>query len=332
MSEAVKVTIPDALDEAPCGYITATSDGTLLEANRTFLAWVGLDLDGVRGRKFQQFLTAPGRIYYETHIGPLLRMQGQVREISCEIVRPGAEPKPVLMNALLSQGDQRALTVLLFDSTDRRRYEQELLRGRRLAESATHTERAARDEAERANRAKDDILALVSHELRTPISAILGWAQVLKKKANADPDIERVSEVIERNTKLLGRLVDDLLDMSRVVSGKLRLDVQRVQLATAIEAAVETVQPAAIARDVRLGKVLDPSITVAGDPGRLQQVFWNLLSNAVKFTPHGGSVTVSMERVNSHVEISVRDTGQGMSAEILGHVFERFRQSQSEST
>jgi signal transduction histidine kinase len=332
MPEDGLVSIPDALDDAPCGYVTALPNGMLLAANRTFLSWVGLDLQTATQRKLQQFLTAAGRIYYDTHVGPLLQMQGAVREIACEIARPGADAKPVLMNAVLTQTEPRQLKVLFFDSTDRRRYEQELLRARRIAEGATQTEREARDEAERANRAKDDVLALVSHELRTPISAILGWAQVLRKKANADPDIERVSEVIERNTKLLGRLVDDLLDMSRIVSGKLRLDVQRVELADAIDAALETVQAAALAREVRLVKVLDPSVVVAGDPGRLQQVFWNLLSNAVKFTPKGGAVTVSMQRINSHVEVRLRDTGQGMSAEILGHVFERFRQSRSEGT
>ncbi|MBV8740614.1 MAG: response regulator, partial [Sinobacteraceae bacterium] len=187
-------------------------------------------------------------------------------------------------------------------------------------------------DAERANRAKDDILALVSHELRTPLSAILGWTQVLRRKWGAHPDIEQGLAVIERNMRLQVRLVDDLLDMSRIIAGKLRLDVQQVTLAETIEAALQTVEPAAIARGVRLHRVLDSSAQVAGDPGRLQQVFWNLLTNGVKFTPQGGAVTISMERIDSQVEIRVRDTGQGMSAELLAHVFERFHQSASEPT
>src|SRR6202012_5820658 len=128
-------------------------------------------------------------------------------------------------------------------------------------------------------RAKDEFLAMVSHELRTPLSVILGWSQILRKKAIGNPDVEHAVSVIERNVQSQMRLVDDLLDMGRIVSGKLRLDVQRVGLAGVIETALETTEPAAIARDIRLQKLLDPGAVVAGDPGRLQQVFWNLLSN-----------------------------------------------------
>jgi len=328
----VGAAIPEALDEAPCGYVVATPDGGIVAANRPFREWVGHDAESIRDRKLPELLTGAGRIYFETHVRPLLLMQHQVREIALDIARPSGDPLPVLMNAVLSHAEPRLMTVLLFDATDRRRYEQELLKARRIADAATQTERLARDEAERANRTKDEFLALASHELRTPISAILGWAQVLKNKAGGDPDIARVAEVVERNTKLLGRLVDDLLDMSRIVAGKLRLDVQRVELALPIEAALETVQPAALARGVRLATVLDSDVLVSGDPGRLQQVFWNLLSNAVKFTPSGGSVTVTMARVDSHVEVGVCDTGQGMRPEILEQVFERFRQSNAEGT
>jgi CheY-like chemotaxis protein len=217
----------------------------------------------------------------------------------------------------------------VFDATDRRQYEKELLQARRAAERATLVERAAREESERANRAKDEFLALVSHELRTPLSAILGWSQILRKRNTDNPDIERGLDIIERNTRLQVRLVDDLLDMSRIISGKIRLDVQRVDLANVVEAALEIARPAAQARGVQLQSILDSSVMVSGDPGRLQQVFWNLLSNAVKFTPKGGSVRVVMERVNSHIEVSVVDTGQGMSPELIAHVFERFRQSAS---
>jgi CheY-like chemotaxis protein len=134
-------------------------------------------------------------------------------------------------------------------------------------------------------------------------------------------------DVIERNTKLQARLIDDLLDMSRMAAGKLRMDVQDVLLAEVIESAMETVAPSAHARQVRMQKILDPTVRVSGDPGRLQQVFWNLLSNAIKFTPKDGFVRVTMQRVNSHIEIQVADSGQGMDAEFLTQAFDKFRQS-----
>jgi signal transduction histidine kinase/ActR/RegA family two-component response regulator len=237
---------------------------------------------------------------------------------------------PVGLNAAQARdnaGSPDHLRILVFESSARRQYERELLLSRKIAEEARQTERLAREQAQRASRAKDDFLALVSHELRSPLSAILGWTQVLKRMA---PDKERLDqglEVIERNTKMQSRLVEDLLDMSRMVAGKLRMDVQEVPLAEVIDAAFETVAPSAQARGVRLQKILDPAIRVSGDPGRLQQVFWNLLSNAIKFTPADGFVRVVMERVDSHVEVHVVDSGQGMSQDVLTHAFERFRQS-----
>ncbi len=189
------------------------------------------------------------------------------------------------------------------------------------------SERTARAEAERANRLKDEFLATVSHELRTPLNAILGYAQLLRRKAE-EPDLARGLEVIERNARVQAGIIDDLLDMSRIVSGKLRLDVQAVDLTQVIEAAVQTVSPAAQAREIRLAKTLDPLAgPVSGDPARLQQVVWNLLANAVKFTPKGGRVQVVLSRVNSHVEIAVSDTGRGIAPEFLPYVFDKFRQS-----
>jgi CheY-like chemotaxis protein len=172
----------------------------------------------------------------------------------------------------------------------------------------------------------------VSHELRTPLNAILGWAQLLRRQAAGYADLAEGLSVIERNTHVQVRLVDDLLDVGRITSGKMRLDVQRVRLAGVVEAALETARPAAEAKGVRLRQVLDPSVAVAGDPARLQQVFWNLFSNAVKFTPRGGLVRVILERVNSHVEVSVADSGQGMTPAFLAHAFERFSQSDAATT
>jgi PAS domain S-box-containing protein len=194
-------------------------------------------------------------------------------------------------------------------------------------------ERAARGEAERANRVKDEFLATVSHELRTPLNAILGWASLLQKQVNDPVKLKEGLTVIERNSRVQARIVDDLLDVSRVIAGKVRLDVQRVELPSVIDAALDGVRPAADAKGIRLQRVLDPLAgPVKGDPGRLQQIVWNLLSNAIKFTPRQGHVQVSLERVNSHLEITVTDSGQGIAPEFLPHIFERFRQADSSMT
>ena len=328
--------LDDLFDNAPCGYLTANADGLIVKVNDTFLSLTGLVRENLVGvKRFSDLLTVPGRIYYETHVAPLLQMQSFVREVAFDMARPGSTALPVLVNLvqkLRSDAPTAVIRIIVFVAADRRTYEHEMLFARRTAEQATQTERLAREESERANRAKDEFLALVSHELRTPLSAILGWTQILKKRNAGNVEISHGLEVIERNTRLQVRLVDDLLDMSRIVAGKVRLDVQRVNLAAIVEAAIETARPAAQARAIALRTILDPSIVVAGDPGRLQQVFWNLFSNAIKFTPKDGSVRVVMARVNSHIEVSVIDSGQGMGANLIGHVFERFRQSVSTAT
>ncbi len=200
-------------------------------------------------------------------------------------------------------------------------------------ERALAQERAARAEAEAANRAKDVFLATVSHELRTPLSPILAWARMLREGKLDDEKSRQALLTIERNAHSQARLIEDLLDVSRIVSGKLRLQVRPVALAPIVEAAVEVVRTAAEAKGIRLQAVLDPDTgSVAGDPDRLQQVVWNLLSNAVKFTAKGGRVQVMLERVNSHVEIAVSDTGQGIGPEFLPYIFERFRQEDTSFT
>jgi PAS domain S-box-containing protein len=194
-------------------------------------------------------------------------------------------------------------------------------------------ERHARAGAERASQMKDEFLATLSHELRTPLNAILGWSQILSGGARNEEDLAEGIKTIERNARAQTTIIEDLLDMSRIISGKVRLDVQRVDLSTVMQAASDTVKPAADAKGIRVQLVLDPMAgPVSGDPNRLQQVFWNLLTNAVKFTPRGGRVQVLLERVNSHLEVSVTDTGDGIAPEFLPHVFERFRQADGSTT
>jgi len=195
------------------------------------------------------------------------------------------------------------------------------------------SERAARSAAERMSEMKDLFLANLSHELRTPLNAIVGWCQVLRRGAKQDADYQKGLETIERNARVQTQLIEDLLDMSRITSGKLRLDIQSTWPVSFIEAAIETVRPAADAKEIRIEKRLDPAAgPISGDPGRLQQIIWNLLSNAIKFTPKGGKVRVVLERIDSHIEIHVTDTGVGIEPQFLAHVFERFRQADASST
>lgn len=194
-------------------------------------------------------------------------------------------------------------------------------------------EQAARAEAEKLNRLKDEFISTVSHELRTPLNAILGWANILRTTKVDEARMHRALETIERNARSQSQLIDDLLDISRIITGKIRLNVRAVDLSPVIEAAIETVQPAADAKTIRLQSVLDPAAgPVLGDSERLQQIVWNLLSNAVKFTPKGGRVQICLQRINSHVEIIVADNGQGISADFLPYVFDRFRQADNSIT
>jgi PAS domain S-box-containing protein len=196
-------------------------------------------------------------------------------------------------------------------------------------EEILDAERNARIAAQRATRMKDEFLATLSHELRTPLSSILGWTQVLLRAKPDDKrlDVPRAIEVIDRNARAQVQLIDDLLDLNRIMTGKMRLDLQQLAMADVIQAAIESVTLSASNKGVQLQALLDPGpATVNGDGGRLQQVVWNLLNNAIKFTPAGGKVQVLLQRVNSHVEFSVSDTGIGIPESFLPRVFDRFTQ------
>ncbi|MGC4031740.1 MAG: ATP-binding protein [Tepidisphaeraceae bacterium] len=194
-------------------------------------------------------------------------------------------------------------------------------------------ERVARSEAEHANRMKDEFLATLSHELRTPLNAILGWSQILLRSKGQTDDVRQGLDVIDRNARAQVRLVEDLLDMSRILTGTVRLDVQPVSLPGVIQAALDAVRPAADAKEIVIQPVLDPqAAAVTGDPARLQQIIWNLLINAIKFTPKGGRVQIFLERVNSQIEVTVTDSGEGIKPEFLPYVFERFRQADPSTT
>lgn len=216
---------------------------------------------------------------------------------------------------------------------DNARLYEEAQKERGKAEAAARENERLYLEAQEANRLKDEFLATVSHELRTPLTAILGWARMLLTNAVGDDGQRRALETIDRNARSQAQIIEDLLDISRVITGKLRLDIRQVEPGEVVRAAVDSVRPAAEAKNVRLQVLLDPQAgPVSGDADRLQQVVWNLLTNAVKFTPKGGRVQVKLERVNSHVEIAVSDTGLGIAPEFLPFVFDRFRQADGSTT
>lgn len=194
-------------------------------------------------------------------------------------------------------------------------------------------EQAARESAEQASKIKDEFLATVSHELRTPLNAIYGWSTMLRSGKLSGEAVKRAIETVERNARAQSQLIDDLLDISRIITGKLRLEVRTLDLSNIIEAAVDAVRPAAEAKEIRLQILLDTKAgPISGDADRLQQVFWNLLNNAVKFTPKHGRIQVRLERVNSHLEITVSDNGKGVEADFLPYVFDRFRQADQATT
>ncbi|MGC9526423.1 MAG: hybrid sensor histidine kinase/response regulator [Limnospira sp.] len=227
-----------------------------------------------------------------------------------------------------SDRELRFLDLLARQAADLIEQRQASAERRRLLER----ERAAREEAERANRIKDEFLAILSHELRSPLNPILGWVKLLQSRTFDAPTLRRALETIKRNAQLQIQLIDDLLDITRVLRGKLKLEATAVDLAGVIEAAVEVVRTAAEAKSIVLQFEAADICRVRGDAGRLQQVVWNLLSNAIKFTPEGGRVRVRLERCDRRARITVADTGQGISPDFLPYVFQFFRQEDASIT
>jgi PAS domain S-box-containing protein len=226
------------------------------------------------------------------------------------------------------------------DITERKNAEAALKKVSEEAEEANRqrlllldSERVARSQAERASRMKDEFLATLSHELRTPLNAVVGWANLLRSGKPTTNELRKGLETIERNARIQAQIIEDLLDMSRIISGKVRLNVQRIDLPNVLNQSIETVRPTAETKSIHLDSVIDLDAgTILGDPDRLQQVFWNLLNNAIKFTPVGGEVQVVVKSVHPYIEVNVIDTGEGIAPEFLPYVFDRFLQGDASIT
>ena len=309
----------ELLNKAPCGFLVFADDGRIIEVNATLLALLEYEREELLKLHVEKIFSVAGRIFYQTHIFPLLKMQEKIEEIYLDLRTQKGENIPFLINAVRHERDGQIFNDCVFvPMRQRNQYEDEILRAKRDAEAAT--------------RAKDEFLATVSHELRTPLNAIVGWTQMLKTGKIGSENLNRAVEVIERSARMQARLIEDLVDLSRIISGKLKIEVRQIELGGIIERAIEVITPAAQAKGIRLHKILETDAIVSGDASRLQQVFWNLLSNAVKFTPKQGQVQIRLVRVDSSVEVSVSDTGRGISAEFLPFVFERFKQSEDAGT
>jgi PAS domain S-box-containing protein len=232
----------------------------------------------------------------------------------------------IFSRAMDASGHVIGFSVVLRDRTAWKRAQEE-------RDTLLESERKVRQEAEQASRLKDEFLATLSHELRSPLNAIVGWVHIARRHAGDNPELSKSLDTIERNVRAQTQIVNDLLDMSRIMTGQVRLDLQTLNLRDAVANAVEAIRPAADAKRVRVEKALDESIGwTKVDPARLQQMLWNLLANAVKFTAPGGRVRVALGRVNSHAEIVIQDSGVGISPAFLPHVFERFRQADASTT
>lgn len=253
-----------------------------------------------------------------------------------------------IVNVVRSNGHPSLLRGFMIDITERKRAEEEREQLLAREQAARAEAEQARSTAESANRMKDEFLATLSHELRTPLNPMLGWIQMLRTRKLDEATTARALETIDRNTKSLATLIEDVLDVSRIIRGKLHLNIRPIELVPVIDAAIDTIRPAAQAKDIQFESVLDSSVgLVLGDANRLQQVIWNLLSNAVKFTPKGGKVEVQLSvlsgqspvinnnqqpTTDKYVQIRVSDTGKGIAPEFLPYVFDRFRQENSSTT
>ncbi|HEY9612355.1 PAS domain S-box protein [Allocoleopsis sp.] len=316
------------VNQATAGITLTDLTGQFLLANQRFCDIVGYSMAELLHKR-KQDITHPEDRPHHTELFQRLVTQGQDFVIDKRYIRKDGSEVWVSNHVVAtrdSSGKPQNVIAIVLDITERKRAE---------VERATllTREQAARVEAEAANRIKDEFLAVLSHELRSPLNPILGWSRLLQtRKFDAARTAEALA-IIERNAKLQAELIEDLLDVSRILQGKLSLNAAPVALASAIEAAMETVRLAAEAKSIQMYTQLEPEVgAVSGDASRLQQIIWNILSNAIKFTPPGGRVDIRLERMGSQAQITVSDTGKGIPVDFLPYVFDYFRQADATTT
>jgi PAS domain S-box-containing protein len=309
-----------------CLVISRVADGLIIEANDSFASLAGYRREELLGKS-----TLALGLYADPkdreRMATMLIQQNYVRDFEFAMKRKSGEIRLMRFSAepLELRGEHCWLTIG-HDVTERKRADEAL-------ERLLRQEKASREEAEAANRMKDEFLATVSHELRTPLTAIMGWTSMLLNRALPEPQVQHALEVIARSAKSQSELIADILDMSRIITGRLKLDVRPFEIETAFQAAIDVVRPSAQAKHVALQVVMDGNHTmIFGDATRLQQAIWNLLSNAVKFTDAGGHIEAKLTHTLDEAEISVTDSGIGIDPQFLPYLFERFRQADSSST
>ena len=331
-------------DLAAQGIVTTDSDLNVVEWNHWMEEHTGKRTNDVIGknllelfpelterrldRHYKWALEGQVRVLSQALHGYLIAMPAVSGEHGCSQMQQAIRISP-----LTHDGRVIGTLTIVEDVTERVAREAELQAQIEDRSRLLSSEKLARNEAERANRLKDEFLATISHELRNPLNAILGWSHMMRLGKLTPANVDRAVETIYRNAKSQAQLVADLLDVSRIISGKLRLDVRTVDLINIVNAAIDSIRPAVEAKGIRLQTMLDPAAgPISGDSDRLQQIVWNLLTNAVKFTPKGGRIQVKVQRIDSHVEIIVSDSGVGISKEFLPYVFDRFRQADASTT
>jgi PAS domain S-box-containing protein len=315
-------------DAMPQKIFTARADGNFDYLNQQWKDYTGLTPQQLAGMEWTR-LIHPEDV--DESAARWLRSvrTGEPYQMECRFRQANGAYRWHLLRAQARRDSNGQISMWVGSNTDI----DALKRADEEKQQLLERERMARGEAEGANRSKDEFLATLSHELRTPLNAILGWSQLILQGTMRPEDIQRGLEIIDRNARAQNKLIEDLLEMSSIVSGKVRLDVHRVDFGSVAEAAVESMLPAMQAKGIKLSKAIDRAAgLVCGDVSRLQQIIWNLLSNAVKFTPTGGAIEVTVERAASYVELTVSDTGVGIGHEFLPYVFDRFRQADSSLT
>jgi PAS domain S-box-containing protein len=315
--------------QSSAGLVHLDADGCVMLANERFWAMTGRSADAMRGAAIRELINPDDRARLDETLD-LMAATGRPAVSEVRALRPdGSETWLQVAVSPLVDGARgaRGSTAVVFDVSPRKAAEARLAKSDRQVRDTLERERLARSDAERANRLKEEFLSTLSHELRTPLNAILGWTHLLRQTGPARNEVERGLTVIERNARAQASIIDGLLDMSSIITGKMRLEMRYVALDRVIEAAAEGLMPAFQAKSVQLVMSLDRGGgLVMGDQNRLTQIMWNLLSNALKFTSKGDRVEVSLRRTGSQLQISVVDTGKGIARRFLPHVFERFRQ------